>query len=268
MFSNPNAPTVPGADGPPGAPAPITGVGAYTPDWKSLIEGDAGLKDAAAALAAGGAQNQAQLNSQLANAYESFGKNVDLATLAKQLGMSEADIQSALGPDVQKLAQENTDAGLSTTARIDKANQDAVRQIIANLNKRGILHSGEAGYELDQQNLSYRQANSDAYSKLLGYLDQYQQGYLSAQQQNAGKLSDAYSSAADRVQAGNSGSAGFTAYPDHQDGTGAWVYKGADGNFYNADGSPYSGGLPVPNAPGYTNPSDLLRGGGPNMRVA
>jgi hypothetical protein len=227
------------------APSPITGVGAYTPDWEKLIQSDSGLKDAAGALAAGSANNQTQLNSQLANAYESFGKNVDLSTLAGQLGMTQADIQSALGPDVQKLAQENTDAGLSTTARLDQANTNAVRDIIANLNKRGMLHSGEAGYQLDQQNLGYRQAQSDAYQKLLGYLQQYQQGFLSAQQTNAGKLADAYSSAADRVQASNTGSSGITANPDHQDATGAWVYKGTDGNFYHADGSPYV----APNAP-------------------
>jgi hypothetical protein len=196
-------------------------------------------------LAAGTAQSQTQLDKQIANAYESFGKPIDLATLATQLGMSQANLQEALGPEAQQLAQENTSAGLSTTARLDQANTNAVRNIIQNLNKRGILHSGEAGYQLDQQNLGYRQAQSDAYQKLLGYLDQYQQGYLSTYNTNAGKMADAYSSAADRVQASNTGTAGVVANPDHQDASGAWVYKGTDGNFYNADGSPYS----APQAP-------------------
>jgi hypothetical protein len=178
--------------------------------------------------------------------------------------MSEADIQQALGPDVQKLAQENTDAGLSTTARIDKANQDAIRQITANLNRRGILHSGEAGYELDQQNLGYRQASSDAYQKLLGYLQQYQQGFLSAQNQNAQSLAGAYSSAADRVYNGNQSTPGVTADYAYTDAAGVHVYKGPDGTLYNVDGSIYT--PPAPATPDYV-PATGLHGGGPNVRM-
>jgi hypothetical protein len=178
--------------------------------------------------------------------------------------MSAADLQNALGPDVQKLAQENTDAGLSTTARIDKANQDAIHQIMANLNRRGLLHSGEAGYQLDQQNLGYRQASSDAYQKLLGYLQQYQSGYLSAQQQNAQSLAGAYSSAADRVYNNNQSTPGVTATLDHVDASGKPVYKDPSGNLFNADGSAYS--APTPTVPDYV-PATGLRGGGPNVRM-
>lgn len=263
-FTNPNAPTTGAGGVPAGAPGSITGAGAYTPDWASLIKGDAGLNDAQAALAAGGAANQTALDSQLANAYESFGKNVDLNTLAQQLGMSAADLQTALGPEVQRLAQENTNAGLSTTARLDKANQDAIRQITANLNRRGILHSGEAGYQLDQQNLGYRQASSDAYQKLLGYLQQYQQGYLSAQQQNAQSLAGAYSSAADRVYNNNQSTPGATADYAYTDASGNHVYKGPDGQLYNLDGSVYT--PPAPVTPDYV-PATGLHGGGPNVRM-
>lgn len=160
--------------------------------------------------------------------------------------MTQADLQNALGPDVQKLTQDNTDAGLSTTARLDQANAQATRNIIANLNKRGLLHSGETAYQLNQQNLGYRQAQSDAYQKLLGYLQQYQQGYLSAQQSNAQKLADAYSSAADRVQAGNQGSAGTPATYAYTDASGKPVYKDAAGNLYSVDGSAYVAPPPPP----------------------
>lgn len=285
-FANPGAPKTPGADGvPPGVAPSINGAGAYAPDWAALIQGDAGLKDAAAALAAGGAASKSQLDALLANAYESFGKNVDLSQLAKQLGMSESDIQDALGPDVQKLAQENTDAGLSTTARLDKANQDAIHQITANLNKRGILKSGEAGYEMDQQNLGYRQASQDAYQKFLGYLQQYQQGYVSAQQSNAQSLAQAYSSAADRQFTLNEGTGqatgqatgpggsttGTSAQFDHVDSAGRPVYKDGSGRLWNADGSQYAEAPPQPpQAPIDTAPTapptsflpSHLRGGG------
>lgn len=196
-------------------------------------------------LGANTAQNQDQLNAELANAYETFGNNIDLSKLAQSLGMTQADLQNVLGPDVQKIAQENTDAGLSTQARLQQQNDQAKRTMMADLNKRGLLHSGETGYEADQLNTSYRQAQSDAYQKFLGYLQQYQQGYLSAQNANAGKLADAISSAATRQAGLNQGSAGVSAQLDHIDANGRAVYKGADGNFYNADGTPYS--APVPN---------------------
>lgn len=164
--------------------------------------------------------------------------------------MSQADLQGYLGTDAAKIAQQNTDSGVSTTSRLDDANNKANQSIIADLNKKGMLHSGQAGYELDQQNLGYRQAQSDAYDKFLGYLQQYQQGYLSAQQSRAATLSSAYGGAADRVLTQNSGTAGVTAYPDHQDAAGNWVFKGTDGNFYNADKSPWTAPKAAPPALG------------------
>lgn len=130
--------------------------------------------------------------------------------------MSQADIQNALGPNAQKLAQENTSAGLSTTARLDEANQHAIRQIRANLNQRGILNSGETPYQLDQENLSYRQAQQDAYQKFLGYLQQYQQGYLTAQNQRAQALAAAYNDAANRVYGLYSGYQGGPSQQEQQ----------------------------------------------------
>jgi hypothetical protein len=237
-FSNPGAPTL-GPGGAPNVPTTITGAGAYTPDWAGLISGDAGLLDAKNALAAGGVSDLAGRNAAIENAYIQFGSNIDFATLAKQLGMSEADVQNALGPDAQRLAQNNTDAGLSTQARLGQANTNAINAIRANLNRRGLLNSGETGYELDQQNLGYRQAQSDATQKLLGYLQQYQQGYLSAQQQRDQSLASAYSDAANRQYANNQGSAGTTARFGFTDAAGNHVYVGPDGTLYGQDGSVY-----------------------------
>lgn len=243
-FANPGAPAAPSAPGTPGANAPgsIDGVGAFTPDWAGLISGDAGLLDAKNALAAGGVQDIASRNAALARGVVAFGKAPDFSALAKSLGMSEADIQNALGPDVAKLAQENTDAGTSTEARLGQANTDAIRQIRASLNKRGILNSGEAGFQLDRQNTGYRQAEYDANQKLLDYLNQYQQGYVSAQQNKQGQLATAYSDAANRQYANNQGSAGFKAYETSPN---SGIFKGPDGRLYNADGSPYT----APQAP-------------------
>ncbi len=189
--------------------------------------------------------------------------------------MSQADIQSYLGTDAQKLAQENTDAGLSTTSRLDQANRDATAAIIANLNKRGMLNSGLVGDQLGRQDLGYRQANSDAYQKFLGYLQQYQSGYLAAQNSREQALAAAYGSAADRVTQQNTGSKGITANPDHVDSAGNWVFKGTDGKFYNGDGSPYtapaSAPAPTPTPPPPTptpiTPIDYLGGGRNRMMI-
>jgi len=50
---------------------------------------------------------------------------------------------------------------------------------------------------------------------------------------------------------------GVTATPDHQDASGAWVYKGTDGNFYTADGKPYAAPQPPTAAP--PGVADILR---------
>ena len=217
---------------------------------------------------AGNAQNQDALNAELANAYETFGSNIDLSKLAQSLGMNEADLQNVLNPAIQQLAKENTDAGLSTQARLEQQNKQSQQALLANLNKRGLLHSGEAGYQLDQLNTGYRQAQSDAYQKFLGYLQQYQQGYLSALGQNTTNLTNAISSAATRQAGLNQGSAGVSATLDHVDASGRPVYKSPDGKLFNADGSPYVEAPPAPPttpppAPGISLPQQYVQGRNP-----
>jgi hypothetical protein len=190
----------------------------------------------------------------LANAYETFGSNVDLASLAQSLGMTQSDLQNALTPAVQQLAQENTQSGLSTQARLNQQNDIAKRQTIAALNAKGQLHSGEAGYQLDQLNTGYRQAQSDAYQKLLGYLQQYQQGYLSALNANTGNLTNAISSAATRQAGLNQGSPGVSANFAYTDANGNPVYKDPSGNLFNPDGSAYTF-TPRPQAPAAPAPA-------------
>jgi hypothetical protein len=188
-------------------------------------------------------------NAAIQRALVNFGSAPDLAALAKSLGMTEADLQNAVGPDIQQLAKENTSAGLSTEARLRQANQDAIAQIKAALNKRGLLNSGEAGYELDRQNTGFRQAEYDANQKLLDYLNQYQQGYVSAQDAKNAQLAQAYSDAANRQYANTSGSAGFDAPYAFTDANGTVVYKSADGRLWNMNRTPYVPPQPAPSAP-------------------
>ena len=257
------APTLPSPFVKPAGVDASTPVGGFTPDWAKLISSDPGLLQIEQTLGAGSVGDLASRNGAIQNAVTTFGAVPDMAKLAASLGMTQADLQNLLGPDVQKLAQENTDAGLSTEARLKQANADAIANIKASLNKRGILNSGEAGYQLDRQNTGYRQAESDATQKLLDYLGQYQQGYASAQAQRAQGLASAYSSAADRQYNTNQGSAGVTATFDHVDPSGAAVYKGPDGSLYNSDGSPYAAPqAPTPPPPAPTLPTYSSSGGG------
>lgn len=228
----------------------------FTPDWAKLISNDAGLLQAQQLLSANNISDVAGRNAAIQRALVQFGSVPDVANLAQRLGMSQSDLQDALGPNIQKLAQENTDAGLSTEARLSQANQDALRQIKNTLNARGLLNSGEAGYQLDRQNLGYRQAESDARSKLLDYISQYQQGYLQGQQQRNAQLAQAYSDAANRQFQYNQGTPGGTATFAFTDASGAPVYRAADGSLYNASGQPYTApsvgnaaGAPQPPAP-------------------
>lgn len=237
-FKNPGAPSLPGNGAAPASS--INGAGAFTPDWANLINNDADLVQTKADLSAGGIADASQRDAAIQRAITQFGSVPDLASLAKQLGLSLADVQNTLGPGIQQLAKENTDAGLSTKARLGQANTDAIRQIKNELNKRGLLNSGETGYQLDRQNTGYRQAESDATNKLLDYLDQYQQGYLAANQTRQGQLATATSAAADRQFANNAGTSGVTATYSYTDGAGNHVYTGPDGSLYNADGTPYT----------------------------
>lgn len=242
---------------PSGAPGSIGGVGAYTPDWTNLISSDPGLIDAANAITAGNAGDQASRDALIRGALVNFGYVPDLATLAKSLGLTEQDLSGVAGSGTQQLAKENTDAGLSTEARLNQANTDAIRQIRNELNKRGLLNSGEAGFQLDRQNTSFRQAQSDATQKLLGYLQQYQQGYAAAQAQKAQALAQAYSDAANRQYQTNQGSPGVTASFAFTNDAGQPVYRTPDGSLYNQDATPYPYAAPQPDAPAYTGGTPL-----------
>lgn len=68
------------------------------------------------------------------------------------------------------LAAKNTQAGTSTIARLKAAHEKAVRDSIRANAARGILRSGDTGYQLGQRELENRQNLSDTVSKFLEYL--------------------------------------------------------------------------------------------------
>lgn len=79
---------------------------------------------------------------------------------------SYGDIDDA----TRALAEKNTQAGTSTYARLRDAYQKSVRDSMRQNAARGILRSGDTGYQLGQRELESRQALSDTVGKFLEYL--------------------------------------------------------------------------------------------------
>src|SRR3990172_1534950 len=71
---------------------------------------------------------------------------------------------------VRQLAKQNTEAGMSTLARIQHAADLARRNQINDLASRGMLQSGETGYQLGELGLQRQQTEYDSRKQLLEYL--------------------------------------------------------------------------------------------------
>ncbi|HEY5990915.1 MAG TPA: hypothetical protein VIV12_31645 [Streptosporangiaceae bacterium] len=190
-----------------GAPPPVTPVGppsapgagyydygaqgygptgpAYTPpavDYASLIQSMlAPLQQEAKGMTAA---DKAALLAQQRRAIIQFGEAIPGSNVGKE----------ALGSALQ-----NTRAGLSITARVNQAHLDAIRQLTNTLAARGLLRSGETGYQTGREQQAYGTAQYDARQKVLDYLSGIQSAYDQAQQQRQWALAQAAMSAAQSV---------------------------------------------------------------------
>jgi hypothetical protein len=140
-------------------------------------------------LASQGIANQEQANSQARSALIEFGGVPTLS--GSQLSLVGPNYNGYSNPEVRQLADQNTAAGTSTQARLTQAHDDAVRQLKNALAARGLLHSGETGFELNRENQAYTQANYDATQQLVDYLAGVQSALSQAQQQQAAQLAQA-----------------------------------------------------------------------------
>lgn len=116
-------------------------------------------------LGAQGIQDQAQTEGNLARALVNFGE-VPSGVLSPQ--------QEALW---RPIAQQTTAAGLSQLAQLQKQAADARRGTVNDLAGRGILQSGEAPYQLGQNELAANQQQYSARSALLDYIAGIQQAF-------------------------------------------------------------------------------------------
>lgn len=144
--------------------------------------------------------DRASRNAGFRRAAIAFGELPDVAGIAQALGLSLSDLGDVFGSDTAALARGNTQAGTSTVARLGEAHQDAARGITNALASRGILRSGETGFQQSRENLNYTRAQYDARNRLLDYLSGLQSGFVSAERQRAQALAQARMQAALAIQ--------------------------------------------------------------------
>lgn len=104
---------------------------------------------------------------------------------------------------VRQLAQQNTDAGLSSIAQIQHSADLARRNSINDLAARGMLQSGETGYQLGELGLQRSQAEYGATQSLLDYLRGVQAALTQAGFQTQAGLGQAALDATQRQSAQN-----------------------------------------------------------------
>jgi len=110
----------------------------------------------------------AQLQAQVQRALIDFGGSPNRSNLG--LNTQTQPWLSTFDPTTQALAQQNTQAGTSILARLQKQLADANRTSKNQLAARGILFSGETPYQLAENALANKQATYDASRGLLDYL--------------------------------------------------------------------------------------------------
>ena len=173
----------------------------YTPDYQLLLENDPGYMALKQSLSAQGIANSASRNAAINQALIQYGGVPDLNKAATALGISPSDLQGIIDPHTMGLAQANTHAGLSTMARLQQQEDQAMLGLRNNLAARGALSSGDNAYRTNLQNQAFTQAENDALNSLLGAITGYQQSYTTNQQGIQDKLTGGLQTALQGLEA-------------------------------------------------------------------
>lgn len=167
---------------PPPAPPPTSAADYYL----QLIQSDPGYLQIKAALEASRVSAAAQRASDVQRALIDFGI------------VPEGFLSEDVSDLTRNLAQQSTSSGLSVAARLQKAHQDSVRNIQNNLAARGILQSGETGFQLGEQQLASAQAQHDATKQLLDYLAGVQAAFAQGEAERGQTAAEAAAEAMQR----------------------------------------------------------------------
>lgn len=152
LAANPNAGL--GLQAPP--PMPISGQAAAN-HYSTLAHANPDYVTGRADLEAQGTQSGASASERIRQQLIAFGI----------IPEGFQDKYGWVNDETRMLAQQNTQSGVSTFARIQKAYADAARRSKKLLAARGMLRSGELGHNLNESALLNRQNLSDATGKLL-----------------------------------------------------------------------------------------------------
>jgi hypothetical protein len=135
-------------------------------------------------LSAQGISDRSQADTLAQRALVQFGEVPSLEGLDARLAGPEF---ARLAGTARPLAEQNTASGMSIVARMDKLRKDNVRAIKNALASRGALRSGEAGYQLGEEQQRYSTAQYDARSQLVDLLAGIEAGYANSQRGRAGQ---------------------------------------------------------------------------------
>lgn len=131
-----------------------------------------GYQDAIAREQLGLSQSNAALNNLIQQRIISYGD----PALASMAGFG-------LDPQAAAFARQNYISGNAQLARIDKAHQQNLRNVINTLAAHGILNSGDTGYQTGQEDQGYGNNVYDAQQAALADILGYRQNALQQQQQ-------------------------------------------------------------------------------------
>lgn len=152
---------------------------------QSFYTSDPGYLAALMAQTTGDAQIRQLLNTEIARAIVGYGD----PSLAKQAGFD-------LGSQAAAEARQNYLAGNSTLAQLDKSHTLALQNIVNQLAGRGILFSGENGYQHGQEDQAYGNnvynAQQAVLNAILGYRQTAMQQEQGLQSQVVSSLENAY----------------------------------------------------------------------------
>lgn len=219
------------------APNTIT-VGGGIPDYASAIENDPAYTALKNLLSAQGISDAAHLRGAVQQALIQFG---DVPNLPQ-------DVLSSSGLDVggtRAQAQSNPFSVLKSLAQKYQQQQALTKNQLA---ARGILSSGETGYQLGRLGQQQAQDQYNLTSNLLGNIDTLETQYAAGRQAAAQQLANGALTAENNVV--NSGVAPQTVSATWDPTVG--LYRDANGNLYDPSGNSVS--LPGPTGTGTTTP--------------
>lgn len=164
-------------------PAPVQ------PDYAALLSSDPILQQAIGAINAQGVKDQADVTAQRRQALIGYGGVPEGAGV----GDDVAD------PATRQLAQQSTEAGLSTLARLKHGYEQNQGGDISSLAARGMLHSGAFRQHSMENLLGYQTSTADAQQDLLSRLSGISGAFRDRQQGRADSVGKESGSALQRL---------------------------------------------------------------------